>query len=554
MADVSPKYIYGDWEGGYDSSHGRRIYAKATWGTIPLGATSISVTIEYYIQSTGDYALSDSVNDFTTTFDGSTYTTSDIPVSLDGVGGDLQLIYTKVKTVTISQTVTKAFTVTARFWNLGSGGAVDLSIDSDDSYTVTLPASGIPYAHPTITANAFNFGSATQSLSFLVSGGTNYSILNVVVHIYTTRTGTTDAVVTNFPLTVAGASITASGTTRYVPISSANLLNILNYWATLKEITRIGLTVTTHSGTLADQVVTVYFTPLSMAAAFSITSLTVTRGANNGTNTTAEAVVAIAKMSTAIPFYQYGSWPSNITVTVRRTNSSGTTITTTGVLSGDKKTWSGADTWAIPLSSGTYVYWMGLYNGTTLLSSTTFTVAVADVRISIIPGGSVDALLMGLGTGSPTKMLDVNGEARVRDVLTADGLIYSQTKQVLVADPAYNPAITWTAITLTDNGGFTAVAGVVPSVALLPTGVCICRGRWAGKTGLTSNILGTLPAACHPAIQLNFVLWGYTGSTFAPVFGYISTAGVINIQSPGYATWASTAANITADCIPTYAI
>lgn len=546
MADTSPKYIYGDWEDGYDSSHGRRIYAKVSWGTIALGATSISVTIEYYIQSTGDYALSDSVNDFTTTFDGSTYNTSDIAVSLDGVGGDLQLIYTKTKTVTISQTATKSFTVTSRFWNLGSGGAVDLSIDSDDGYTVTLPASGVPYSHPTITANTFNFGSITQSLSFLVSGGSSYSILNAVVHVYTDRTGTTDGGATNFPLTVAGASITASGTTRYVPISSANLLNILNYWIALKEITRIGLTVTTQAGTLPDQVVTVYFTPLSMATAFSIYSLAATRGANDGSNTTAEAIAAVAKMSTAVPFYQYGSWPSNISVTVRRTNSSGTVITTTGVLSSDKKTWSGADTWAIPLSSGTYVYWMGLYNGTTLLSSTTFTVPVADVRVAIIPGSSVSGLLIGIGTGSPTKMLDVNGEIRSRGIATFDDVAYSQGHQIIVSDPTHNPALSWQQASLTSNGGW-IYSGVQCSIAILPSGLYIMKGRFYGTTSLTSGVLGTLPSGYRPATQRNFAVYSYTGSSIQPALGYISTDGTINLQYAAYTAYKSASAVIIFD-------
>jgi hypothetical protein len=292
-----------------------------------------------------------------------------------------------------------------------------------------------------------------------VSGGSQYHIDNVVVHVYTDRTGTTDGSATNFPLTVSGGSITSSGTTRYVPVTSANLLNILNYYASIQEITRIGLAVTTHYNNDSNsKTQTVYLTPPTMASSFSISAFFANRGANDGTNTTAESITSTIAVASNSPFYQYGTFPSNITIGVRRTNSSGTQITmTAGPYAGGKKSWTGSDSWTIPLTDGTYVYWMQLLNGTTQLATKTYTVPPSDVFISMIKGSSVANHKLGVGTGNPSKMLDVKQGAAFA---SAADWTYCAGKGVLIGQAA-GYMLQWGTVSIT------------PTAANTPTSVAV---------------------------------------------------------------------------------
>lgn len=414
MAD---KTVYGAYEGGYDSSHGWRLYMTADWSTPALGATSLSVTVKTYLQATNTYAIDDPVNSFTQTVNGSSSSESNNDINIGTSGGSV-LIYSKAYSLTISQTTTKTYSMSAAMSGLNAVGST-LNV----SGSFTLPASGVPNSHPTVSAGTYAFGNPSMLFSFVVSGGQNYSIYSVNVKIYNARTGTTVGLEYNPSV----GSITSSGTARYLSFSSTNRDAILDYWQdTIKDITRIGITVTTtYTGSTRTHD-TVYITPPDIASLYSVSSFVASRGALSGDQltTSPQTSVATVTASTSSPFHHAGVWPRCVSVKIKKASTVISTPAAAGT--GANRTYTYADPATLGVTTSA-VYSAELYRNTTLIGTRSFTVPAADSFITLKKGAALADHKIGIGTGNPTATLDVKGSVKFNGLdMTSGGKVLWQ--------------------------------------------------------------------------------------------------------------------------------
>jgi hypothetical protein len=385
----------------------------ATWPTVALGATSVVVTVVTAFHS--QYAVSDSSNSFTTTVNGTTNTEGSHTISHGSSGGTTTL-YSKSYTIPISQTVATNVSLYANLSGIEyiTGGHADVS------GTLSIPASGVPYSHPVVTAGTYNFANLAQILSFVVTGGAQYHIASAEIHVYTDRTGTTDAIT---PITVT--TFTTSGSNRYITLLDAQRALILGAWqhaTATKEITRIGIIVTTHYDTSETAKVhsAVYLLPPTFAQSYNTTAFTVTRGAltGDGLNTIPQALSATVNAATTDPFYQAGLWPTQIWIRLFRGTTELTTLSHTHA--SPNATWTKSDATNLAVGS-TQAYSAKLYNGTTLDTTTTYTVPAADSFISLVRGATLADHRVGIGTGNPQTTLDVEGIVTASSGFTTPG-------------------------------------------------------------------------------------------------------------------------------------
>jgi len=357
---------------------------------------------------TNGEAIYDTTNHYGLTVEGHTHSGTNKNIN---TSSNITILGSQTYTVTVSQTQSTNISIS------GYLHAIDY-LDTDDmgvSSSFDIPATGVPKAHPTVTAGTYNFGSTTQTVSFVVTGGVAYHIDHADVDIYTTRTGTTQKY-------TYVATITSSGTTRYCGLTDAQIHQILAYWEGSDaggnyEITQIGIRVTTHydDGSGTKDHPAVFLLPPAFATAYNTTSYSVARGPlvnDPPDDTNPQSHTAVVTQATNCPFYQHSLWPANIAIRLWR----GTTeLTSLGSsFTRPTKTWTKDDAFDLAVTS-TQTCYARLYNNATQDTETVFTVQASDSFITLKRGASMADHQIGICTGTPTYgTLDINGTLTAR--------------------------------------------------------------------------------------------------------------------------------------------
>lgn len=411
--------VWGAVEGSAQVSIG----VAASWPTVPVGATSIGVTVTTYFRAV--YGMYDTSNSSSYTCNGVTYTkgTINIGSSSSYFTGTMTLAsYTY--TVPISQTASTTVSLSSVITGINVATDGNLSVAT----SFTIPASGVPYSHPTISIGASNFGSETQTFSFVTTGGSSYTINSIKVQVFTERLTYTTLANDGSNLEWTKTSYSTSGSTRYIGlVKSTETSRIINYWQnSRKEITCIHLIVRTTAGSsVKDHTVPLLLPGIRDFYKFS--GFSVTRGPEVGpdyTTTSPQSCTASVTATTSSnPFYQYGVWPAAIVIRMYR----GTTYMGDATLGGSgisARTYTYSDPTEVSTSSS-QEYTTRMYLGTTDTTwSLSYTVPITAYNFIALRKGatSVDNRV-GILTADPTATLDVNGALAVGGNLDVNGAL-----------------------------------------------------------------------------------------------------------------------------------
>lgn len=438
MASTSPFEI-----SGVDGTYYHAVL-NIQWGTPPLGATSLDIAVNGYLVS--DYALSDSSNGASININGTVRSNNNVNYSC-GSGGGQWNVFSFIQTIPISQTGETSVPV-----SLGFTGLTGDNHHPDCSGSVVLPASGVPYAHPSIAAGTYDFSNLSNLFSFLASGGNSWTTKQVVVKLYADRTHTS----LHSTLATITSGLTQNAGSNYVPLTSQNRIDTLAYWEnTLREIGSVGLVVTTTIAS-GDQVHDeVFITPPAFADLYSLTSFAVARGAlsGDGTTTSPQSCSATVTARSDSPFAQNSEWPESLAIL--KFFRGATEINTPSPSgSGLSRSYAYDDSTALAVGS-TQEYSAKFYQYTTLKTTSIFTVPVADSFLTLVKGASVAESKIGVCNGNPLANLDVKGTLRVSDlansfifvdhgkyIATVGGNQFSLNNKIWTADGNIVPVMT----------------------------------------------------------------------------------------------------------------
>jgi hypothetical protein len=398
---------------GYQSIPGTlytyyRLWADVSWTDPPLGATSVTFSCTYRFHADG--TPSDTSNSFTSNFGGDT-SGAEGSHNFTHTGDEI-LISGKQYTCAVSQTQTTYISVSATLH--------EYSARTPDNHmylsgTITIPPTGVPNTHPTITAGSYNFASTTNTLSYNASSGINYHTDTVTVNLYDNRagTGTPGHIFSNIAISTEGS----------IPLTSGDITTILNHWDGLHEITAIGLVVTTHYNDNSNSKVhpEVFIIPSALSDWYGISSFVVSRGVlvDGGVNTNPQQLSCSISTGASCPFAQASVWPSSISIELWRDESpSDFEIDLTGItptVVGNTSTWIKDDATDLAVADSK-LFIAKLFNDITQVGTDReYTVLSADSFIALRKGATGGGNKVGINNGSPEYTLDIKGTLRVSE-------------------------------------------------------------------------------------------------------------------------------------------
>lgn len=383
----------------------RQFYITVSWPTIPLGATSLELTVKSYLGS-GDN-ISDVVNTYNLTTAGTSSSGSN--VSLSGTG--TFLIHTQYKTVTISQTTTTSVSVSGYLKNVEY-----LAGDMTASGNVSIPASGVPSAHPTSIANSstYNFartGGTTNTVTFVATGGLDWDVSGYAAMTYPTISGFGNIVCVK------------SNQNIYLKLSNAQIDYILDYWNDSNTVSTLTFSIITTATGLTNKTWT--GKTLSVPAIqtlYSISAFSASRGIESG-GSTPVYLSATLSAAAASPWRQASgsayTWPDFIPVKYS-VGSSSTAVSMTESGTGIyTRTYDATAASTLSINSTQY-YTAYEYVGSTKYDSIVRTVPVLASFLSF-DKVTANTGYLGINNGAPIKALDVIGDANIEGAFTVCG-------------------------------------------------------------------------------------------------------------------------------------
>lgn len=289
---------------------------EISWADPEIGATSTS--LNYTLKVYSKYNVSDNVNSFGCTIQGSSYSGSN--KSIVGSNTWWTLLSGTKTGVAVSQTTTTTINVSGYLNNVEYFG--NLSVSGSGSF----PATGVPYTPITVSAGNIYFSTNTAQMTVYLSGGYQAQITKVNTYLSDNRTEKNKIV--NLHLENTDLSGATTGT-QYLDITGIG--EALNYWdGTATDTTLIHCVVyckqigTTGEGSICG---TLSYLPSSLSSLYSGSSFSAYRKPSDSSNVYWTGRVS-ANTSSSNPYYRSNRWPSRINVKLDGTSE---TFATTGI-------------------------------------------------------------------------------------------------------------------------------------------------------------------------------------------------------------------------------